>query len=226
MSGSKRREVKRLPKRGHYDQETLYRILDEGLICHVGFEVEGQPFVIPMAYARDGDRLILHGSVASRLMARLASGCEACVTVTLVDGLVLARSQFHHSMNYRSVVAFGHARPLQEDKEKRQALERLVEHLIPGRAEDSREASREELNATEVLEFPLDDCSAKVRTGPPVDAKSDLLLDTWAGVLPLAPTPGTPLAAPDLDAGIGIPDYVSGYARSTAEEEASIPAHE
>ena len=220
MSASKRAEVRRLPKRGHYDRETLYRILDEGLICHVGFEVEGQPFVIPMAYARDGDRLILHGSIASRLMTRLADGCEACVTVTLLDGLVLARSQFHHSMNYRSVVAFGHARPLRADEEKLQALECLVEHLIPGRAIDSRRASREELNATEVLEFPLDDCSAKVRTGPPADAKADLRLDTWAGVIPLARVAGTPLAAPDLGAGISIPDYVSGYARTDGNEDA------
>jgi nitroimidazol reductase NimA-like FMN-containing flavoprotein (pyridoxamine 5'-phosphate oxidase superfamily) len=220
MTGSKRAEVKRLPKRGHYDRDTVYRILDEGLICHIGFEVEGQPFVIPMAYARDGNRLILHGSIASRLMTRLAGGCEACVTVTLLDGLVLARSQFHHSMNYRSVVAFGRARPLQADEEKLQALERLVEHLVPGRAGDSRKASRQELKATEVLEFPLDDCSAKVRTGPPVDAKADLRLDTWAGVIPLGQVSGTPLAAPDLDAGTKIPDYVSGYARSSGKEDA------
>ena len=214
MNGSKRSAVRRLPKRGHYDRETVNRILDEGLVCHVGFEVDGQPFVIPMAYARDGDRLVLHGSVASRLMASLAEGVEACVTVTVLDGLVLARSQFHHSMNYRSVMAFGRARPLKRNEEKRRALACLVEHLIPGRAAESRVASPEELNATEVLELPLTDCSAKVRTVPPVDVTGDLGLDNWAGVIPLTLQAGTPIAAPDLSADIETPGYVSGYARS------------
>jgi nitroimidazol reductase NimA-like FMN-containing flavoprotein (pyridoxamine 5'-phosphate oxidase superfamily) len=216
MSENIRSAVRRLPKRGHYDLETVYQILDEGLVCHVGFEVQGQPFVIPMAYARDGDRLILHGSVASRLMSGLGEGVEACVSVTLLDGLVLARSQFHHSMNYRSVVAFGRARLVEGKEEKERALSRLVEHLVPGRAADSREPSPEELNATAVLEFPLADCSAKVRSGPPVDARADLGLETWAGVIPLAETPGIPLAAPDLDSGIEAPNYVSAYARPPA----------
>jgi nitroimidazol reductase NimA-like FMN-containing flavoprotein (pyridoxamine 5'-phosphate oxidase superfamily) len=213
---NKRSAVRRLPKRARYDRESIYRILDEGLVCHVGFEVDGQPFVIPMAYARHGDRLILHGSVASRLMTNLGGGIEACVSVTHLDGLVLARSQFHHSMNYRSVVAFGRARLIEGDDDKRQALTRLVEHLIPGRAADSREASAEELNATDVLEFPLDDCSAKVRSGPPVDAKTDLDLETWAGVIPLAETAGIPIAASDLADGSEVPGYVSGYTRPSA----------
>ena len=210
---SERATVRRLHKRGRYDRETINSILDEGLVCHVGFAHQGQPFVIPMAYARDGERLLLHGSVRSRLLSSLAGGAEACITVTLLDGLVLARSQFHHSMNYRSVVAFGRLRVLEAEDEKRQALRLLVEHLIPGRAAESRESSPEELNATCLLEFPLDECSAKIRTGPPVDAVADLELGNWAGVVPLSLATGTPLAAPDLDAGIAVPEYVSGYSR-------------
>lgn len=210
---SGRTVVRRLPNRGHYDRETLEAILDEGLVCHVGFVVDEQPYVLPMSYARDDRRLVLHGSVASRLMQCLADGVEACVTVTLIDGLVLARSQFHHSMNYRSVVALGRARSLTDPVEKRQALQRLVEHLIPGRAADSRGPSAEELAATEVLEFPLTEASAKVRTGPPGDAGADLALGHWAGVIPLEVTPGKPQAAPDVGSRVATPDYVADYRR-------------
>lgn len=213
MTHSNRATVRRLPRRGRYDRETIYSILDEGLVCHIGFIVDGQSFVIPMAYARDGERLLLHGSSVSRLMTHLAKGIEACVTVTHLDGLVLARSQFHHSMNYRSVVAFGRARELCEEDEKRHALRLLVEHLVPGRADDSRDSSAAELSATTVLAFPLTDCSAKVRSGSPVDAKADLDLPTWAGVVPLSLQAGTPIAAENLLPGTDVPGYVSKYQR-------------
>jgi nitroimidazol reductase NimA-like FMN-containing flavoprotein (pyridoxamine 5'-phosphate oxidase superfamily) len=195
---SERSRVRRLSKRGRYDRATIDAILDEGLVCHVGFEMDGYPCVIPMGYARDGDRLFLHGSVASRLASHLARGVEVCVTVTLVDGLVLARSTFHHSMNYRSVVVFGRAKVIDDEIEKRRALD------LP---------SDEELAATEVLEIPLDEVSAKVRMGPPGDNKEDLVLDVWAGVVPLRLEPGPPVEAPDLRPGIDEPGYVSRYRR-------------
>ncbi|MDH3254620.1 MAG: pyridoxamine 5'-phosphate oxidase family protein [Acidobacteriota bacterium] len=213
MGRKSKTTVRRLPKRGRYDSRTLHAILDEGVVCHVGFAVDGQPYVLPMSYARDGERLFLHGSVASRLMGHLAESVEACVTVTLVDGLVLARSQFHHSMNYRSVVAFGRARAVREPEEKRIALRALVEHLVPGRGDDSRPPSPEELAATEVVEFPLHEASAKVREGPPGDATGDLGLDHWAGVIPLDQVAGSPVAAPDLKDDIPLPAYVRDYRR-------------
>lgn len=210
---TERTQVRRIGDRGHYDKETIYPILDEGFVCHVGFSVEGQTYVIPTGYGRDGDRLILHGSIASRMMKHLKGGFDACVTVTLLDGLVLARSQFHSSMNYRSVVALGRAVPITDENAKRHALHVLVEHLARGRAADSRDGSKNELAATEVLEFPLDEASAKVRTGPPGDDDEDLVLDHWAGVIPLSLTTGAPLSAPDLRPGIEAPEYVTGYRR-------------
>jgi uncharacterized protein len=209
-----RTSVRRLKERGAYDRETIYRILDEGLVAHAGFAVDGRPFVIPMAYARQGDRLILHGSVASRLLATLAQGVETCVTVTLLDGLVLARSVFHHSMNYRSVVVLGVATPIRDPEEKMAALEALTEHLVPGRWAEARRPSKKEFAATEVLALPIDEASAKVRSGPPGDAKADLGLPVWAGVIPFAPTaPGAPVPAPDLKPGIPVPGSVTGYRR-------------
>jgi len=208
-----RTTVRRLPGRGRYDIATRNAILDEGLVAHVGFAVQGQVYVLPMGYARDGERLLLHGSIASRLMRHLAKGAEICVTVTLLDGLVLARSQFHHSMNYRSVMAFGIARPVTDAVGKRLALRRLVEHLVPGRTADSREASEQELAATQVLEFRLDEASAKIRTGPPGDAQADLQLGHWAGVIPLSLAPGEIEPVPDLAEGIEAPGYVTNYRR-------------
>lgn len=210
---SSRTAVVRLAQRGRYDRETLFAILDEGLVCHVGVTLDGQPYVIPMAYARDGERLLLHGSIASRLVRQLGDGVPACVTVTLVDGLVLARSQFHHSLNYRSVVALGRARAIEEPAAKRQGLERLVEHLVPARSADSRPASTRELAATALLEFPLDEASAKVRLGPPVDDERDLDLPHWAGVVPLELVAGRPQSAPDLAPSISVPGYVESYRR-------------
>ena len=211
---TERSKVRRIGDRGHYDKETIYPILDEGFVCHVGFVVDGQPYVIPTGYGRDGDRLILHGSIASRMMKHLKGGFDACVTVTLIDGVVLARSQFHSSMNYRSVVALGRAEPITDEDRKRKALAILVEHLFAGREEDSRRPNVKELAATEVLEFALDEASAKVRTGPPGDDPDDLTLSMWAGVVPLRTEVGDPAPAPDLQAGIEIPEYVREYQRS------------
>ncbi|HEV2719573.1 MAG TPA: pyridoxamine 5'-phosphate oxidase family protein [Thermoanaerobaculia bacterium] len=193
LEQTERTKVKRLPSRGSYDHDTIYAILDEALICHVGFSVDGQPFVIPTIHWRDGDTLYVHGSAASRMLRTLRGGVDACVTVTLLDGLVLARSAFHHSMNYRSVVVFGSAREVSERGEKLRALERLVEHITPERAAEVRRPSESELRQTLVLALPLTEASAKVRTGPPVDDADDYKLPVWAGVIPLALQRGTPV---------------------------------
>jgi nitroimidazol reductase NimA-like FMN-containing flavoprotein (pyridoxamine 5'-phosphate oxidase superfamily) len=212
-----RSTVRRLPERAAYDRETIYRILDEGLLCHVGLEVDGRPFVIPMAYARRGDALLLHGSAGSRLLRELGRGRPACITVTLLDGLVLARSAFHHSMNYRSVVIFGTARRITGPEKKRQALDALVEHLVPGRTRDARGASEQEMKITEVVEIPLEEASAKLRVGPPADEPEDMDLPVWAGVLPLGEAAAEPIAAPDLRAGVALPGYVRDYSRPGRE---------
>ena len=179
----------------------------------MGFQVDGRPFVIPTAYARDGDRIILHGSVASRMLRHLAEGFEASVCVTLIDGLVLARSTFHHSMNYRSVVLFGTARAITEPDRKIEALDALVEHLVPGRSAEARGGNDKELNATAVIEMPIEEGSAKVRRGPPVDDDDDLDLPVWAGVVPLRLTPQPPEPAPDLAPEIAVPEHIAAYRR-------------
>jgi nitroimidazol reductase NimA-like FMN-containing flavoprotein (pyridoxamine 5'-phosphate oxidase superfamily) len=200
---SPRATVKRLPDRARYDAGTVNAILDEGLVCHVGFLDEGgQPFVIPSTYARDGGRLLLHGSAASRMIRALASGAPACVTVTHLDGLVLARSGFHHSMNYRSVVVLGRATEVTDPAEKRRALDAIVEHVAPGRTAEVRAASDAELRGTRVVALPLDEASAKVRTGPPKDDGADLALDCWAGELPLRLVPQGPVPDPALRPGL------------------------
>ena len=190
---SQRAQVRRLPDRAAYDRETIHAILDEGLVCHVGFVSEGQPHVIPMSYGRDGDRLLLHGSTASRLMRGLEAGWPVCLTVTLLDGLVLARSAFHHSLNFRSVVMFGRATPVDDPAAKSAALRAISEHVIPGRWEEVRPPNARELAATAVLEVPIEEASAKIRTGPPRDDLEDLSLPVWAGVLPLETIPGEPV---------------------------------
>jgi nitroimidazol reductase NimA-like FMN-containing flavoprotein (pyridoxamine 5'-phosphate oxidase superfamily) len=212
-----RHHVRRQRQRAEYDRASIHRILDAGWIAHVGFSVRAQPFVIPMLYARDGDSLLLHGSLGSRLMRTLGSGVEACVSVALVDGLVLARSHFNHSMNYRSVVAYGRAIPIDAPGEKAAGLARLVESLIPGRASEARPADAQELAATALLRFGIDDASAKVRSGPPSDAAEDLDLPYWAGELPLHPRYDTALPAPDLAPGSPLPNSLrrllaNGYA--------------
>ena len=188
-----RNRVRRLPARGAYDRATVYSILDEAIVCHAGFIVDGRPFVIPMTYGRRGDTLYLHGSVASRILRSLAGGIEVCVTVTLLDGLVLARSVFHHSLNYRSVVIFGTASEVVSGEEKLDALEALTEHIAPGRWATTRGPSDAEMKATTVLAIPLSEASAKIRKGPPVDDEEDYDLPVWAGVVPLELTSAAPV---------------------------------
>jgi len=208
-----RTTVKRLPKRADYDRASVYQILDEGFICHVGFVVDGQPFVIPTGYARVGDRLYIHGSVVSRMLRELEKGIDVCVTVTLIDGLVLARSAFHHSMNYRSVVVFGRASVVEETEEKFAALRAFTEHVVPGRWNDVREPNEQEMKATLVLALPLEEVSAKVRTGPPLDDEEDYALPIWAGVVPLHLAAAAPISDPQLPSNIEPPAYACHYTR-------------
>ena len=201
--------LRRLPERGSQDIELACSIIDQARICHVGFTLEEQPYVVPMALARDVHDILLHGSVVSRLMTNLAGGLSCCVTVTHLDGLVLARSAFNSSMNYRSLMVFGHAVQVTEEQEKRQGLDLLVEHLAPGRVADVRPSTRKEVNATSLLRLPIETFSIKSRNGPPGDPKSDLDEPAWAGVIPLAVTEGKPEAAPNLAPGIRFPDYLA-----------------
>jgi uncharacterized protein len=210
---TERTKLKRLPKRGHFDRETVYGILDEGFICHVGFAPEGQPVVIPTGYARDGDTLYIHGSAASRMLRTLSTGVDVCVTVTIIDGLVLARSAFHHSMNYRSVVVFGHARLIEDGEEKMAALLALSEHIIRGRWAEVREPTEQEMKATTVLALPLVEASAKIRTGPPLDDEEDYEMNVWAGVIPLRLIAEEPINDPRLPEGIEVPVYARDYER-------------
>lgn len=193
-----RTQIKRLPQRGEYDRSMVYQILDEGLICHVGFVVEGQPFVIPTAYGRIDDRLYIHGSPASRMLRSLKQGIEVCVTVTLLDGLVLARSAFHHSMNYRSVVIFGTATLIEDVDEKSVALQAFTNHIISDRWAEVRPATAQELAGTLVLSIPLHEASAKIRTGQPKDDEDDYVLPVWAGELPLRVVVDQPVPDPRL----------------------------
>ena len=211
-----RTKLKRLPKRGHFDRETVYSILDEGFICHVGFTVDGQPFVIPTGYARAGDKLYIHGSQASRMLRSLAGEIDACATVTIVDGLVLARSAFHHSMNYRSVLILGRASLVDDPAEKYDALLALSEHIVRGRWADVREPTEQEMVQTTVLKLPIEEASAKIRTGPPLDDEEDYALPMWAGVVPLKLVSGEPVNDPRLPAEIRVPEYATHYERPTS----------
>jgi len=208
---SERTRVRRVPARADYDRETIDAILDEALIGHLGFAVEGQPYVIPMLAARDGDTLYLHGSAASRAIRTLQGGAPACMTVTLVDGLVLARSAFHQSMNYRSVVVLGEARAVTETGEVLHALQVFTEKLVPGRWDEVRAPNRQELKGTRVLAMTLDEASAKARTGPPADDDDDYALDVWAGTIPLALRAEDPVADPRLTPGIEPTATVTGW---------------
>ncbi len=211
MNLTKRTEQRRLADRGSHDPETIDQILDAGFLAHVGFCADGQPFVIPTLYGRDGGKLYLHGSAASRTLRELATGIPACVTVTLVDGLVLARSAFDHSMNYRSVVAFGTARKIADPEQKLKSLRVISDHLIAGRWEDVRPPSEKELKATTVLEFSIEEASSKVRSGPPLDDEDDYRLPVWAGVLPLEIKSRVPIPDDRLIDGVIVPDYVRHY---------------
>lgn len=203
--------IKRLPKRAHYDRETVYAILDAGAICHVGYVIDGQPYVTPTAYWRHGSRVYWHGSSASRMLRALDKGVAACLTVTHLDGFVLARSGFHHSINYRSVMALGTAYAVRDKAEKLAVLEAFVERLFPGRWSEIRAPNEQEIKATTVLSMELEEVSAKIRTGPPIDDEPDYALPCWAGVLPLATAAGPLQADPRLTAGIPIPDYLTGW---------------
>jgi nitroimidazol reductase NimA-like FMN-containing flavoprotein (pyridoxamine 5'-phosphate oxidase superfamily) len=210
---STRTRVVREPHRGVYDRAMAYEILDEGFICHVGFVVDGQPFVIPTGYGRAGDNLYIHGSAASRMLRNLDQGVAVCVTVTLLDGLVLARSIFNHSMNYRSVVVLGTAVAVEDPKEKLEALHALSEHILPGRWADSRQPNEKELKATLVMRLPIEEFSAKVRQGEPIDDDEDYSFPTWAGVIPLDVVAGAPINDPRLDPKTPVPVYACAYSR-------------
>jgi uncharacterized protein len=213
FKSTERTQVKRLPKRGRYDEATVFDILDKGFACHVGFTVDGQPYVIPTNYGRSGKMLYLHGSAASRMLKTLSGGLPVCVTVTHVDGLVLARSAFHHSVNYRSVVILGTARLVDDPAEKMEALRIFTEHVMKGRWDDVRQPTEQELKATTVLALPLEEVSAKVRTGGPIDDEQDYALPVWAGVLPLE----TAVKSPEPDAqrkkDEPVPEYLRNYRR-------------
>ena len=208
---TERSTVKRLPARGAYDWAVIHQILDAGLVCHLGFVVDGQPFVIPTTYVRVDNTVYVHGSPASRMLQTLERGVPACVTVTLVDGLVLARSAFHHSINYRSVVLFGTAALVSDPEEKLGVLKALTDHLIPGRWQQIRQPNSQELKRTLVLAIPIDEASAKVRVGPPLDDEEDYQLDVWAGVVPLKLAAEAPVPDPKLSAGISAPQYAEAY---------------
>ena len=208
MTPTNRTKLRRLPDRGSHESEIINAILDAAFLAHVGFQSDGQPVVIPTLYGRDGNKLYLHGSAASRMLGELGTGMPVCVNVTLVDGLVLARSAFNHSMNYRSVVAFGTARKIEDQASKLHALRVISEHLLAGRWKDVRGPNEKEMKATSVLEFTIEEASAKVRTGPPHDDEEDYQLPVWAGVLPLALEAKSPIPDPELAQGIQAPEYL------------------
>lgn len=208
-----RTRVVREAHRGVYDRESAYRILDEGFLCHVGFAVEGQPFVIPTSYGRKDDSLLIHGSAASRMLRQMKEGVAVCVTVTLLDGLVLARSIFNHSMNYRSVVVLGKATLVEDPGEKLEALRLLSEHIIPGRWAEVRQPNERELKQTSVLRMPIEEFSAKVRSGPVIDDEEDYSFPTWAGVVPLEMKAGKAISDERLAPGRTVPEYVQPYSR-------------
>jgi len=210
---TERTQVKRLPKRGHYGRETVHKILDEAFVCHVGFVVDGQPYVIPTNFGRVGDTVYLHGSAASRMLRTLSGGIPVCVTVTLVDGLVLARSAFHHSVNYRSVVILGTAKLVEDPTQKMEALRLFTEHIMKGRWDEIRWPNEQELKGTTVLALPLEEVSAKVRVGGPVDDEEDYSLPVWAGVLPLSQRKGAPVPDTRLKENTPVPQYITNYSR-------------
>ena len=210
---SERTTIRRMPQRAVYDRRTINAILDEGLLCHLGFTLDSQPYVLPMIYAREGERILIHGSAASRMLRSLRGGIPACATVTLLDGLVLARSAYHHSMNYRSVVILGVATEICDRVDKLAAMRTIVNHVVSGRWDDVRAPSEAEIRATMILSLPLSEAAAKVRTGPPLDDEQDYALLTWAGVIPLCLDAHAPIADARLPAGIETPSYARSYRR-------------
>jgi hypothetical protein len=210
---NRRNLVKRAPERGVYERDAIYKIVDEALYCHVGFVEDGQPFVIPSIHARDGDDLLLHGASSSRLIRHIQAGHEVCIAITFMDGLVLARSIYSHSMNYRSAVLFGKGRLVEGDEERLHALERLSDHVMPGRWDDSRKPNYKELKATAVVSISIESASAKVRTGMPNDEDEDYELPVWAGVLPIQRRFLDPESDPRMEQDIALPDYIRNYHR-------------
>jgi nitroimidazol reductase NimA-like FMN-containing flavoprotein (pyridoxamine 5'-phosphate oxidase superfamily) len=210
---TERTRVVRESNRGAYDRESIYAILDEGYVCHVGFSVDGQPYVIPTLFARIGDAIYFHGSAASRMLRTVSGGISVCITVTLMDGFVLARSVFNHSMNYRSAVALGNATLVEAPEEKLEALHAFTEKILPGRWADARQPNEKELKATSILRLPLTEVSAKIRVGPPEDDAPDYELPIWAGVIPLHLTPGAPIRDERCDPSIPTPAYAAKYKR-------------
>ena len=207
-------QVRRVPKNGHYDKATINRIFDQAWICHVGFSSEDYPTVIPMFHVRVGDEIVFHGAKTSRLMQKLSSGDRVCLSAAIVDGLVLARSLFHHSMNYRSVVAFGTGRLIAERTEVMSAFKALSDKVMPGRWEDARQPNEKEIKATTLVAIKLESASAKIRVGGPVDEKEDYELPVWAGVVPFPRTVGSLEPASDLSATIAVPDYLHEFCQS------------
>jgi nitroimidazol reductase NimA-like FMN-containing flavoprotein (pyridoxamine 5'-phosphate oxidase superfamily) len=214
---TERTQVRRKRDRGRYERELVHRILDEALICHVGFVTDGQPYVIPTIHARDGETLYLHGSPANRTMGALSEGAPLCVTVTLIDELVLARSARQHSLNYRSVVLFGSAREVTDPAEKEQALQAVVEHMVPGRSAEIRGPDAKELETTKVVALSIEEASAKVREDPPVDKRRDLSSESWAGLLPLAVAPGEPIPSENVPPDLPVPEHVRNWSRSAGD---------
>jgi nitroimidazol reductase NimA-like FMN-containing flavoprotein (pyridoxamine 5'-phosphate oxidase superfamily) len=206
--------VVRHPERGSYDKEVIYQIIDEAIICHVAFVQDGRPFVIPTLHARQGNNILLHGATTSRLIRQAHSGADLCIAMTLLDGLVLARSVFSHSANYRSVVLFGRGTPIETDEDKLRALEHFAERLIPGRWQAVRAPSGPELKATTVVSIPIDHASAKIRQGPPGDKEEDLELPVWAGVVPFTQQAGDPVPDPGMAQDIQVPGHVLDFANS------------
>ncbi len=204
-------KINRLPKRSSYDFKEITKILDDSFVCHIGFSINGQPFVIPTCYGRKNDEIFFHGAKTSRMLGHIKTGSEICITITLLDGIVLARSAFHHSINYRSVVLFGKANELTNPKEKIKALKIITEHIITGRWNDVRKPNEKELNATSVFSLKIDEASAKVRKGGPVDDMEDMDLNVWAGVLPLKIISGKPVRDSKLNKNIILPDYIKNY---------------
>ncbi len=217
FDASDRIRIRRAPERGIYDRETIFSIIDEALICHIGFVQGGQPIVIPTIHARDDNGLLIHGATSSRLIRHVQDGKAICVTITILDGLVIARSIYHHSMNYRSVVLFGTGRIVDDPGEKLAGLERLSEHIMPGRWNDARKPNENEFKATAVVSITIDEASAKVRSGPPGEEDEDYQLPIWAGVLPIRQTYKAPENDPRLMSGLMTPEYVTDYERHVEE---------
>ena len=219
LKKTSRTKVNRVPKRAVYDNETIYKILDETFICQVAFKIDEQVFIIPTAYGRKGDKLFIHGSTKSRMLNSIKSGEDICISVTLIDGIVAARSVFHHSINYRSVIIFSKGKEIVDHEEKMSALKIITEHIIPGRWNDARQPNEKELEITSVVEFKIDEASAKIRTGPPVDEKEDYDLNVWAGVIPLEIVPREPIRDEELSKDILLPDYIKHYSPKQMERK-------